>query len=103
LSRKSGSNPFYPLIALTGVVFVITTLAYVVAWVRLLQPANSTADELGPLLQFFNDRGDRLMVWEVVLLAILAILAMGLDRWRGGPEPDRATDSPSDGPQGRAP
>jgi hypothetical protein len=93
LSHKTGSNPFYPLVVLTAVAFVITTLAYVAAWVRQLPPGNSPADaDLGPILQFFNDRGDRFMVWEVVALAILAALAMGLDRWRGRTESDDDTE-----------
>ena len=81
-------------LVLTGILFVVTTLGYVVAWLRLAQPGRSPGgDELGPVLRFVNDHGDRLMVWEVVALAILAVLAMGMDRWRaasqseGGAEP----------------
>lgn len=83
MSRKSALNPFYPLVVLTGVAFVVTTLAYVVAWIRLQRPDRSTTVELGPVLGFFNERGELLMVVEVILLALAAFCAIGLDQWRG--------------------
>src|SRR5262245_60611047 len=82
LTRKASFNPFYPLVVAVGIVFVLTVLAYVAAWVRLQQPGPSDAVELGPVLTFVNDRWDWLMIVETALLALLAVLAMGLDQWR---------------------
>lgn len=80
MNRNLLLNPFYPLVVLTGVAFVVTALAYVVAWVVTMQP--DAAVEPGPVVRFMNERGERLLIWEVGALAILAVLAMGLDQWR---------------------
>jgi hypothetical protein len=90
VQTKSGSNPFYPVTALLGVAFVVTTLAYVVAWVRQQPMGGSTVAELGPVLQFFNDRGEYLMIGEAILLAVVAAAAMGLDQWRSRKESSRS-------------
>jgi hypothetical protein len=71
------------------VVFVITTLAYVVALVVAESP---NGDRTGagidsPVLRFFEHRGEALMLWEAGAMAVAAILAMGLDRWRSGKSP----------------
>lgn len=77
-------NPFYALVVLTGVVFAITTLAYVVALVVSESPHADGTDAVmdSPVLRFFDQRGETLMLWEAGTLAVAAILAMGLDRWR---------------------
>jgi ABC-type branched-subunit amino acid transport system permease subunit len=83
---RSKTNPFYALVVLTGVVFAITTLVYVVALVVSESPrfdgAGTVSDS--PVLRFFDQRGETLMLWEAGVLAVAAILAMGLDRWRSG-------------------
>jgi ABC-type branched-subunit amino acid transport system permease subunit len=79
-------NPFYALVVLTSVVFAITTLAYVVALVVSESPQVDGTDALRdkPVLRFIEQRGETLMLWEAGVLAVTAILAMGLDRWRSG-------------------
>jgi hypothetical protein len=79
-------NPFYALVILTAVAFVVTTLAYVVTLVVLQAPARgqATATTPSPLMQFLSQHGESLMLWEAGVLAVTALLAMGLDRWRSG-------------------
>ena len=81
---NSSVNPFYALVVLTGVAFAVTALAYVVALVVSESPrgdvANAGMDS--PVLRFFEQRGESLMLWEAGALTVAAVLAMGLDRWR---------------------
>ena len=90
-------NPFYALVVLTGVVFAITTLAYVVALVVSESPNGDGTGAVmdSPVLQFFQQRGESLMLWEAGVLTVAAILAMGLDRWRSGGSP---VSQPADEP-----
>jgi hypothetical protein len=81
VSRQSQvANPFYPLVALAGIVFCVTALAYVAALVRAESP--STDGRRSPSLERLAERGDRLLLWEAGGLAVASVLAMGLDRWR---------------------
>jgi len=84
VSRKQDFNPFYALVVIVGIAFVMTALAYVVSLVRLQQPAGRAAAPLptSPVMTFIERRGESLMLWEAAGLTVSAILAMGLDRWR---------------------
>ena len=84
MSRKPQSNPFYVLVVLTGLAFVLSALFYVVTLVRLQAPngAASGSESANPLLAFFERQGEWLLLWEAAALALAAFLAMGLDRWR---------------------
>jgi len=84
MSRRSNINPFYALVVVTGAAFAVTTLAYVVALVVAESPRNggSNAVTESSVLRFFEQRGETIMLWEAGVLAVAAVLAMGLDRWR---------------------
>ena len=82
-SKKQEVNPFYVLVVLVGIAFVVTTLAYVVVLVRL-QPVGGQAPTSveSPVPQFIEQRGESLLLQEAGALVVVSILAMGLDRWR---------------------
>ena len=86
VSRKQDLNPFYSLVVLVGIAFVVTALAYVVSLVRLQPPAGTIASAgplpSSPVMRFIERRGESLMLWEAAALTTAALLAMGLDRWR---------------------
>jgi hypothetical protein len=80
----SSFNPFYALVVFTGLAFLITALAYVAALVVSESPVDPAAGpaRASPVLLFVEQRGESLMLWEAGALAVAAVLAMGLDRWR---------------------
>ncbi len=95
-------NPFYALVVLTGVVFAITTLAYVVVLVVSESPPGDGTGAVmdSPVLRFIEQRGETLMLWEAGVLTVAAVLAMGLDRWRSrrssGGQSEREQKTPRD-------
>jgi hypothetical protein len=107
VSRVHASiNPFYALVVIVGVVFVITALAYVAALVVSESSSGGSGVALNsPVLRFVEQRGESLMLWETGALAAAAVLAMGLDRWRARKlsiadsdgEPNRANDPAAHG------
>ena len=94
---KEPVNPFYVLLVLLGVVFVVTTCAYgTMAW-RATQPvasyeARSTSDtaleataatsDNQPLMVLLDKHGIELLGGELLLLALASFGAMGLDSLR---------------------
>jgi hypothetical protein len=76
------SNPFYVLLILTALAFVFTALGYVASLVALHPPRGSATVVPSPAMLFLDRRGEALMLWLAAALGVLAVLAMGLDRWR---------------------
>ncbi len=85
-NNKPDGNPFYAMVVLVGVVFLVTAMSYVMALVRLEnQPAATTVPaRVNPAMQFLEQRGGSLLLWEAGVLTVIAVLAMALDRWRSG-------------------
>ena len=77
-------NPFFALVIVIGVAFVATALLDVTSLVLVDRPASGDTRQAAdsPVMRFFNQHGEWLMVWEGAALAVVAVLAMGLDRWR---------------------
>jgi hypothetical protein len=100
VSRKSATNPFYTLVVLTGLAFVLTAVFHVATLVRSQPPARVAANPstAHPFAAFFERRGEWLLLWEAVTLAAVSLLAMGLDRWRSWHEARHRAD-----PQGQFP
>jgi hypothetical protein len=85
MARHEEFNPFYCLVLLTGVLFVLTALAYVVSMIvspGAISPVAPGTPAASPLAQWLNQHGGRTLLWEAGALAVAAVLAMGLDRWR---------------------
>jgi hypothetical protein len=72
-------NPFYPLLIVVSVVFVVTACAYGVMALRAISPG--TAGGPHPLLAFLDRHGMLLLMAEVAVLAAMALLAMSTDHY----------------------
>jgi hypothetical protein len=80
LSKLKGANPFYVMLAIVGVVFVITACLYGVMTVRMLDPAGQPQQAGGAELIVFVDRhGATALAIELGVLAILTVLAISTD------------------------
>jgi hypothetical protein len=80
MARRIGPiNPFYPLLVVVSIIFVVTACAYGVMALRAMSPV--TASERHPLLEFLDDHGMLLLIVEVAALAAVSFLAMGTDRY----------------------
>lgn len=75
-------NPFYVLLVLLGIVFLVTACAYGVMAYRALSPVVARQAQPHPLTEFLDEHGVELMGGEIALLAAACFAAMGLDRWR---------------------
>ena len=84
--RSREFNPFYVLVVLVGVAFVATALLDVTSLVVAQRSESGDTPPIArsPVMQFFNERGELLLLWEGGALGIVSGLAMGLDRWRRG-------------------
>jgi len=72
-------NPFFPLLVVVSVVFVVTACAFGVMALRAISPAATGGHH--PLLAFLDRHGVLLLMVEVAVLAAMAILAMSTDRY----------------------
>jgi len=81
-------NPFYILLVLLGIVFLVTACAYGVMAYRAISPALARQADVHPLTEFLDEHGMVLLGVELVLLALASFAAMGLDRWRDLRKPD---------------
>jgi hypothetical protein len=76
-------NPFYLLLLLASVLFVITALGYAV--VPTLEEKAKEAGEFPPPSAFrdaFRNDGWRWLLVEVAVMVVLGLASMGLDRLR---------------------
>jgi hypothetical protein len=79
---KDPANPFYVLLVVLGVVFLVTACAYSV--MAFLANAPQAERRLGdhPMTAFLDRHGVALMIWELGLLGAASLAAMVLDRSR---------------------
>ena len=76
-------NPFYILLLLLSLAFVLTALAYAVVPV-LEQKAREAGEEPppSPFRESLREDGWKWLLYEVGAMVIAGLLSMGLDRWR---------------------
>ena len=97
MKKKEPINPFYLLLVIAGVLFVVTACAYGVIAVRELGPrvadqaAGGEADSGQNMLEFMNHYGLPLLGGELAVLAIATVGAIWLDSVRQNRVP---TDKP---------
>ncbi|MDG2206315.1 MAG: hypothetical protein P8K78_00265 [Pirellulales bacterium] len=72
-------NPFYALLVLVGVAFVVTASAYGVMTVRGTDRSLPESPQTG-ILGFMDRYGNWVLTVEVVLLGVLTVAAMGTDQ-----------------------
>jgi len=76
-------NPFYLLLLLASLLFVVTTLAYV--FIPILAEKAAMAGEPPPPSEFreaLEKDGWRWLLFEVAAMIVLGLASMGLDRYR---------------------
>src|SRR5262249_21667281 len=83
MSSPEPRNPFYFLLLLAGLVFVVPALAD--AAVPVLEPTAADAGEPPPPSAFrdaLRADGGRWLLYEVAALVVFGVASMGLDRLR---------------------
>ena len=78
--QRKRTNPFYVALLVTGVVFCVTAMAYVVMIVVRLRPEEAAKPD-HPLIAWLARSGDRLLLIELAVLALATFLAIGADGW----------------------
>jgi hypothetical protein len=76
-------NPFYFLLLIVGMIFIVTVLAYAV--IPVLEQKAMDAGEMPPPSPFRNalrHDGWKWVLGEVAVLVMLGLASMGLDRYR---------------------
>jgi hypothetical protein len=83
MTQPEPRNPFYLLLLIAGLIFVVTALAYAV--VPVLEDKAAQAGQLPPPSPFRDALRKDAWIWllvEVGFIVILSFLSMGLDRLR---------------------
>jgi hypothetical protein len=96
---KSPVNPFYVLVAVVGVVFVITACAYGTMAYRAIAPAVAAQSRNQGLMGFLDHYGVRSLSVELVVLGVVSLGAMWLDQVRSrrdAASAGRPTATPND-------
>ena len=91
---KKPFNPFYVMLLIVGTVFAITACAYGVMTVQLMQLGQMPPTGFGELgapmafptsgnslIEFLDAHGFQLMMWELGLLAVATVAAIGTDEF----------------------
>lgn len=80
IKLRGGGNPFYALLVIAGVAFVLTACAYGVMAFRQARPdSQPLAETDASLLGVLDRHGALFLGGQVVLLALLTAGAMGTD------------------------
>ena len=102
-SRKP-FNPFYPMLVIAGVIFCVTACAYGVMTVRKLR--NPLEENPPQFIQWMDESGFSLMMWELGALALLTFAAMAADSYllkHESPSQTRAADLSNKPPKPETP
>jgi hypothetical protein len=76
-------NPFYLLLLLASLLFVVTVLAYL--FIPMIEDKARAAGEIPPPSPFrtaLRDDGWRWLLYELAVMIAFGLASMGLDRWR---------------------
>jgi len=81
---KEPANPFYVLVVIASVVFVITACGYGTMTYRAIAPGAGQGANEHELMKFLDEYGMQFMAGELLLLGACTFGAMWLDRFRAG-------------------
>lgn len=82
MNPKQFRNPFYVLLLIVGILFLITTCAYAVMAARGVSPASQDGSASGEqLMTFLDEHGFTVMMVEIALLGVTTFAAMATDRF----------------------
>jgi hypothetical protein len=73
-------NPFYILLLVAGLLFVVTALMLTVD--LFLEMKTSQVQPLTPFREYLRSDGWQLLLYELGAVVVLAVASMGLDRFR---------------------
>jgi hypothetical protein len=78
---KKSANPFYALLIVAGIAFVVTAAAYCVMAYRdrAAATANATAEPDHPLMVWMREHGEVALLSELAMLALGTVGAIGTD------------------------
>ncbi len=79
---KEPTNPFYVLVVILGVVFLITACGYGTMTYRAIAPNAPRDGAPHPWMDFLDRNGMQLLGGELAALAAVTFGAMWLDRYR---------------------
>jgi hypothetical protein len=83
MTDKEPRNPFYLLLLLTGLVFILTALAYAVVPVLEEKARDQgVVPPPAPWRDALREEGWKWLLVEVAVLVIFGLCSMGLDRYR---------------------
>jgi hypothetical protein len=90
-------NPFYFLLLVISLAFVLTALAYAVVPV-LEQKAREAGEEPppSPFRDSLRESGWKWLLYEVAAMIVAGLLSMGLDRWRRYRQENAGATPPSE-------
>ncbi len=79
---KKSANPFYALLVLVGLTFVVTAAAYGVMAVRESRAA-ATGEPVAehPLMRWMHEHGNTALLTELALLGVCTFGAIGTDEF----------------------
>jgi len=78
--NRKFANPFYALLVVVGIAFVVTATAYGVMAFRNTKALTTPAPQDGhPLMNWLNEHGNTLLMLELTLLAIGTCGAIATD------------------------
>jgi hypothetical protein len=101
VAAKKPFNPFYGLLVVVGIAFVITACAYGVLTVKMLQPSGATEirEATTGLLPLLDRHGMTILLSEIGVLAVLTFAAIGTDEYwqRRSGEPGTGNREPDAG------
>ena len=80
---KQHINPFYAILVLVAVIFVVTSFAYgLMSFQAIGTDAALAGKHMGhPLWRFLRVYGTTVLGWQVALLALLTVAAIGCDSY----------------------
>jgi hypothetical protein len=83
MSGAEPRNPFYLLLLVASLLFVLTCLAYGVVPMLEQKAAEAGQPALpSPFRETLDADGWKWLLYELAGMAVFAALSMGLDRWR---------------------
>ena len=96
MAQDEPRNPFYFLLLIVGMLFILTALAYAV--VPALEEKARDIGQLVPPSPFRDElrqNGWKWVLAEVAALVVLGLLSMGLDRYRRWKKEQREAAAPA--------
>ena len=76
--QRDITNPFYVILTIVGVLFVLTASAYGVMTVTQIEPGDPTG-QAHPLINFMDDHGITALMAELGVMALATFAAIGTD------------------------